>query len=571
MSDARSTEVSKARSSASGRVSQSAGGGAAKGNHGRAAPAPLATERRIGRVVCVSGSQVVAVVEPSAAEGTAGGLHKGGLVKVRMGATTVFGIVSGLSIPVPVQGGAEGETRLAELELIGERADDPERRFRRGISAFPTLGDAVLSVTQQDLAMVYAPSSASTARIGTVHLDRSQPVVVSPDDLLGKHFAILGTTGCGKSCGVTVILRAVLQDHPNAHVVLLDPHNEYARAFEDMAEVLGPDTLHLPYWLLNSEEIASVVLGCKRKADNAEVIVAILNEVIPFAKKSFQRDPEHGIQITVDTPIPYRMADVLRMLDEHMGRLDKPESVAPYRWLKARLELLCADSRYAFMFGGISVQDNMAKLLSRLFRIPVAGKPISIVDLSGVPSEVLNVVVSVLCRMTFDLGLWSRGAIPILLVCEEAHRYAPADPALGFEPTKEALARIAKEGRKYGVSLCMVSQRPSELATTILSQCNTTFAFRMTSLRDQELVRAISVDNAYGLLDFLPSLGDAEAIVIGEGVSLPLRVVFDRLPPEQQPMSGSARFSESWRQDGQDEAFLAEIVDRWRRQQRTAA
>ena len=183
--------------------------------------------------------------------------------------------------------------------------------------------------------------------------------------------------------------------------------------------------------------------------------------------------------------------------------------------------------------------------------------------------DTLNVVVSVLCRMTFDFALWSRGAQPILLVCEEAHRYAPADPALGFEPAKEALARIAQEGRKYGLSLCLVSQRPSELAPSILSQCNTTFAFRMTSLRDQEIVRGITADGAYGLLDFLPSLGDAEAIVVGEGVSLPLRVCFDRLPPDRQPHSTTARFSQSWRQESLDRTFVVEVVGEvWRRQQR---
>ncbi len=527
-------------------------------------------QHQIGRVVCVSGSQVVAVIEPDAPAAGAR-LHKGSLVKLRMPEITIYGIVSGLSIPVPAQASADGEVRLAELELIGEarpaEGGQAAPRFRRGISAFPALGDAVLAVTQDDLACVYAPSASSTVRIGAVHLNQSQPVLISPDDLLGKHFAILGTTGCGKSCAVTLILRRILESHANAHVLMLDPHNEYARAFAGHAEILGPDNLQLPYWLLNSEEIASVILGSKPQKDGGAVI-AILNELIPIAKSALQRDRYGGMQITVDTPVPYRLTDINQLLDDAMGRLDKPESLAPYRWLKSRLEVLTADSRFAFMFGGISVQDNMVKILSRLFRLPVNGKPVTIIDLSGVPSEVLNVVVSVICRMTFDFALWSRGAQPMLLVCEEAHRYAPANPTLGFEPTKEALARIAKEGRKYGLSLGIVSQRPSELAPSILSQCNTTFAFRLTGLRDQEIVRGITTDAAYGLLDFLPSLGDAEAIVAGEGVALPLRVRFDRLPPEQQPHSGTARFSSSWQQDSQDETFVAEVVERWRRQQR---
>ncbi len=531
-----------------------------------------ASEQQVGRVVCVSGSQVVVVIEAAAgAEPALAPLRKGSLVKMAAAGGSIFGIVSGLSIPVPGKVAEGGEVRLAELELIGEAhaaGGDRPPSFRRGISAFPALGDAVLAVTREDLACVYAPSAASTVRIGTVHLDRSQPVLIAPDHLLGKHFAVLGTTGSGKSCAVSLILQRLLESHANAHVLLLDPHNEYGRAFAGKAELVGPDSLQLPYWLLNSEEIASVILGSRPPSQGGGAVSAILAELIPLAKAMLQRERHAELHITVDTPLPYRLTDLNRLLDEATGRLEKPESLAPYRWLKSRLEVLSNDSRFAFMFGGISVQDNMARILSRLFRIPVDGRPVTIIDLSGVPSEVLNVVVSVLCRMTFDFALWSRGAQPILLVCEEAHRYAPANPALGFEPTKEALARIAKEGRKYGVSLCLVSQRPSELAPAILSQCNTTFAFRLTSLRDQEIVRGLTTDGAQGLLDFLPSLGDAEAIVAGEGVTLPLRVRFDPLPAERQPHSGTAGFSTAWQHASRNESFVAEVVERWRSQRR---
>ncbi|MEM8800618.1 MAG: ATP-binding protein, partial [Pseudomonadota bacterium] len=179
--------------------------------------------------------------------------------------------------------------------------------------------------------------------------------------------------------------------------------------------------------------------------------------------------------------------------------------------------------------------------------------------------EILNVVASVLCRLTFDFGLWSRGTQPILLVCEEAHRYAPADANLGFEPTKRALARIAKEGRKYGISLCVVSQRPAEIAPAILSQCNTTVAFRMNSLRDQEIVRGIMADTAHGMLDFLPALGNTEAIVVGEGVPVPLRLRFRQLDIGERPCGGLRETEvETLKTDRQD--FIAAVVARWRRQ-----
>jgi DNA helicase HerA-like ATPase len=178
------------------------------------------------------------------------------------------------------------------------------------------------------------------------------------------------------------------------------------------------------------------------------------------------------------------------------------------------------------------------------------------------------VVVSVLCRMTFDFAQWSRGAQPILLVCEEAHRYAPADPALGFEPTKEALARIAKEGRKYGVSLGLITQRPSDLAEGVLSQCGTIIAMRLNNDRDQLFVKNAMPEGARGFLDVIPALRNRECIVCGEGVSIPIRVSFDDLERDLQPASSDPLFSELWRQTGDEEAMVARVVKRWRSQGR---
>ncbi|MEM6850681.1 MAG: ATP-binding protein, partial [Pseudomonadota bacterium] len=267
---------------------------------------------------------------------------------------------------------------------------------------------------------------------------------------------------------------------------------------------------------------------------------------------------------------PYRISDVVSLLDERMGRLDAQRDLSPYKNLIARLESLTSDPRYAFMFGGVTVEDSMVEVLSRLFRIPVDGKPITTIDLTGVPSEIVNVVVSVLARTAFDLAVWSDGATPVLLVCEEAHRYAPSDASLGFEPTKRAISRIAKEGRKYGVSLCIVSQRPSELDPTMLSQCNTIFALRMSNETDQEIVRAAVSDTANGLLEFLPALGNGEAIAFGEGVMLPVRLRFARLPASAVPGKNAARISERWRENAMTREGLSDIVSRWRSQRRAS-
>ena len=171
------------------------------------------------------------------------------------------------------------------------------------------------------------------------------------------------------------------------------------------------------------------------------------------------------------------------------------------------------DPRYAFMFDNANVGgDTMAEVLSQLFRMPANGKPMTIMQLAGFPSEVVDAVMSVLCRMAFDFGLWSDGAIQLLFVCEEAHRYASVDRNIGFGPTRRAISRIAKEGRKYGVFLGLVTQRPAELDPTIISQCSTLFAMRLSNDRDQALVRSAVSDAAASLLAFLPSLGDARGV-----------------------------------------------------------
>jgi DNA helicase HerA-like ATPase len=424
-----------------------------------------------------------------------------------------------------------------------------------------------------ELRLAYYSDHTQAATIGTLLQDESIPAMVLVDDLLGKHCAILGSTGTGKSCGVALILQQILKQNPNAHVLLLDPHNEYASCFGNHAEVITPADLQLPFWFLTFEEIIEVVIGDTHTASAEEEILA---ELVPLAKMRYaaNRGRESTVVLkrglgqtgryTVDTPVPYRMSDLVGMIDERMGRLENKRDLAPYRQLKSQLESVSSDPRYAFMFGNLTVQDHMSEILGRLFRVPVQGKPIAILELTGVPSEIVNVVVSVICRMTFDFALWGNGKVPVTLVCEEAHRYMPNNPKLGFEPTRRAIARIAKEGRKYGVSLCVISQRPSELDPTILSQCNTVFAMRMSNDRDQAIVRSAIFDTASSLLDFLPSMGMREAIVFGDGVTLPGRIRFADLPANAMPRGRTASFTQNWQSANTEEGYLDDVVARWR-------
>jgi hypothetical protein len=208
--------------------------------------------------------------------------------------------------------------------------------------------------------------------------------------------------------------------------------------------------------------------------------------------------------------------------------------------------------------------DTMAEVLSALFRLPANGVPMTVMQLAGFPSEVVDAVVSVLCRMAFDLGLWSDGVAPLLVVCEEAHRYAAADRNIGFGPTRRSISRIAKEGRKYGVFLGLVTQRPAELDPTILSQCSTLFAMRMTNDRDQALLRSAVSDTAANLLSFLPSLSTREVFAFGEGVAMPTRLTFKQLPAHMLPKSEAINTSPASLETTASSGFMVSIVERWR-------
>lgn len=533
--------------------------------------AVFVVEDSVGRVASVTGSQIIVHLKPDPFDAQPSGAStvvKGTLVKIRHQSTWVFGLVTAISIPLPSHEQTPDEQRFAEVVLLGE-ADacaDPAtpNRFERGVSFFPSVGVQVYIATADDLALVYAKGSPSSVRIGTIHQDRSIPAYVSPDRLLGKHFAVLGTTGTGKSCAVALILRRLLETHRSAHILVLDPHNEYASAFRDYAEIIDASTFELPYWLFTFEELRAAVLGDISRDEGLQREATALSALVCRAKETFLGNARKASHITANTPVPYKMSELLSLLDAEMGKLGHGRNILPLQNLKTKINTLRNDSRYAFMFGGLAVTDNMNRILSRIFRIPVGNKPISILDLSAVPSEVLNIVVSVLARITFDLAVFSERRVPILLVCEEAHRYLPADDRQGFEPTKRILSRIAREGRKYGVALGIVSQRPSDLAMSALCQCNSIFALRLSNTADQEFVRAMLPDWGGGLFDFLPALRNGEAIVIGEAVPVPARVRFDALPPAHLPRSKTAPFSDAWQTNGAVEDLLDSVIARWR-------
>ena len=518
----------------------------------------------LGRVVSVSGSQMrAAVTTDQFAEDS---IRVGKMIKARSAGCEVVGTIS----TAEFESHGSGERIVLVADLLGEivPSADGTARFYRGVSHHPIPGVAVCSATVADLSTVYTRPSVSNVNIGTLYHDAARPAFVLIDELLAKNFAVLGAAGAGKSCAITLMLSAILTDHPNAHIIVLDLHNEYARAFEGQAELFTVDNLQLPLWLFDFEEaVGALVRGGTVEEQETQAI--ILKDAITRARRRHWSDA--ATPITVDTPVPFGAADLLRFIDEAMGRFDNPDTSAPYLRLRTRLESLRSDRRYTFLFSdSVAIRDTLPSILGRLLRIPVNGKPMTIIDLSGIPSEITDVVVSLVCRLIFDVALWSdrQRLPPVLLVCEEAHRYVPADQPIGFGATARAITRIAREGRKYGVSLALISQLPSQLSAEVLSQCGTVFAMRLGHELDQRLMGTAMPDAARGMLAALPSMRTQEAIIFGEGVPLPMRVHFDDLPPEHRPRSDSAKFSGAWRDAPGDPEILNEGIRSWRNQSR---
>ncbi|RST29711.1 DUF87 domain-containing protein [Sphingomonas ginkgonis] len=464
-----------------------------------------------------------------------------------------------------LRSGQDG-TVLAAIDFLGEGQQNLQggmSNFRRGVTRYPIPGAAVQPVTTEDLRAVFAADDSPHIEIGTVYPTDDIRGALYVDPMLSKHFAILGSTGTGKSTSVALILHRVSQLSPEGHIVMIDPHGEYSAAFKGCGELFNVDNLALPYWLMNFEEHCEVFLttdGAERQRD-----ADILAKCLLAARMKTKAAEQYG-KVTVDSPIPYLLTDLSSILVNEMGKLDRAGDTTPFQRLKTKLDELRADPRYTFMFSGMMVSDSMGSFLAKLFRLPANGRPISIVDVSGVPSDITSVVVSVLARMVFDYAIWSRTEAqrPILLVCEEAHRYVPKDENANGQAVRKILERIAKEGRKYGVSLGLITQRPSDLAEGVLSQCGTIISMRLNNDRDQACVRAAMPEGARGFLDAIPALRNRECIACGEGVAIPIRVRFDDLEPEKRPASADPSFAALWRETGGEQEIINRTIKRWR-------
>ncbi len=471
--------------------------------------------------------------------------------------------------------------------------------FKRGADSFPQIDRECFVIDGGNLQRFMGILGAGFSederlKLGTFVADRSAAAIASGDKFFQRHAAILGSTGSGKSWAVALILeRAAKLQFPN--IIVFDMHGEYAPladkaggGFASRFRVAGPgdlegpgdDVLFLPYWLLNRDEMLSMILD--RSDTNAPNQASRFTSHVR-ALKGETLDAENRETVkktfTVDSPIPYDMKKLLKLLEtdnttKGVGKTGpvKGEWEDKLTRFLSRLEAKLDDRRYGFMFAPPAAAMSYDWLAGQVLKLMSSGggTGIKVIDFSEVPADVLPVVTGTLARLLYDVQFWmgSKSRTPVTLLCDEAHLYLPVrDDADAVQ--RQALGsfeRIAKEGRKYGFSLLVVSQRPSDVSRTILSQCNNFLALRLTNETDQGVIKRLMPDSLAGLTSILPLLDTGEALLLGDAVLLPTRIKLDI--PKITPDSATRNFWTEWGTEKPQDAAIRSAIECLRSQSR---
>ncbi len=486
--------------------------------------------------------------------------------------------------------------------------------FTRGGDALTIPPTEVKPASHSDIKIIYENGFKPDEKFlfSTLSQDENIEVPVNGNKFFNKHFAIVGSSGSGKSHAIAKILQNAVNEKKhnyeglnNSHIIIFDIHNEYQTAFQN-ANILNIKNIILPYWMLNSEELEELFLDTEANDHNQR---NVFKEAITNNKKyCFKGDLSFKEKINYDTPTQFNFHEVLNYA-KNRNNEKKDSKTNTIQWKKHdgniisfeeqnypvlfsetlegqgtatgtlngklinfinRLESKINDKRLDFLLGeksqNISFEDAIKQFIGYKTRL----SNVTIIDLSGVPFEVLSITVSLISKLLFDYGYFYKKYLddgadletPLLLVYEEAHKYVPKDNSAKFRSSRKAIERIAKEGRKYGVTLGIVSQRPSEISETIFSQCNNFIAMRLTNPNDQNYVKKLLPDTLGNLIENLPSLQSGEALLLGESIIMPSLVKIDKCDPDKQPSSNDVNYLEIWKDEWKNVEF-DKIIQEW--------
>lgn len=530
----------------------------------------------------------------------------GSFIRIPIGFMDLYGVISQVgasAVPENNKVDNEESDRWMKIQLIGESQRDG--RFQRGLSQYPTVGDAVHLVSEKELKGIYGqPNKPYFVRVGHISNAESIPALIDVNKLVTRHSAVVGTTGSGKSTTVASLIGALSDPsrYPSSRILMLDLHGEYGNAFRDRAKIfrigveaslgIAESELVVPFWALNFDELCEICFGEFANEKDKNIV---LERVQRYKLESLKKCHRLGASIdslSVDSPIPFSIHELwYELYLETFGTYYKDRDGRPIENLAfeedsdgnllrgsiangipptfknvvtaageakinylpgalgigRQLQLLGTKlriPRYDFIFkpsdwspdSGGNVVKDLDQLLSSWMGI----KPVSILDLSGVPPDILQTTIGAVLRILYESLFWARNLSqggrhrPLLLVMEEAHIYLNAN-ASGM--ASKVVKRVVKEGRKYGIGAMIVSQRPSEIDATILSQCGTFFALRLTNSSDRSHISSAMSDNLDGLIGMLPILRTGEAIILGEAVKLPMRTLIEPPPIDKRPDS----------------------------------
>lgn len=509
-------------------------------------------DRTLGRVIACSGARATILAETTAIQADRiGRWAVGSLITLTGRSSRIVGFIYAMRAEGAADDHSLPPRTHVDVELVGEILDDEHGQplFRRGIREYPTLGAASHAIRHSDLEAIYTIRSGHGTAIGVLAQSPGLKAHVDLDAMLRQHFALVGSTGVGKSTAFSILMHQAIESRPQLRGLILDPHNEFASAFSGDAVVLDLRSLSFPFYLFSFEEFTHVLFRGRQAPDGE---LDFLREAISEAKEGFRAEVNSfqsgilkrqlrgdGLTTSVDAPSPYRIGDIITAIDDHIGRLEPRYRRSDLRSLRTRLESLRNDPQFEFMFAHGESEDVLEHLLQTVFRVADSQRRVTILQLAGVPTDVVTAIVSVLARFAFETAMFSGPDYEILVACEEAHRYIPQDERSVFGPVRRALARIAREGRKYGCYLGLISQRPSDLDPTIFSQCSTIFAMRLANERDQDVIRSAFPDTSAHVLSFLAAIGNREAIAFGEAMVMPMRMIFSELAAGAIPHSNS--------------------------------
>jgi hypothetical protein len=553
----------------------------------------------IGKIIEVDGTHIIAELDPKIIDLTrvyAGVIYPigqfGSIVKIHFGARLIFGYVGRLRMKseyerekgLPTELGSTA--RIIEADLFGEGewlyntdTNKWELMFERGVTTFPLPQQKVYLTPRSELSFIYGRGTGPVVLLGEHVGSGGTPCYAEMNELLGKHTAILGSTGSGKSGAVAAIIHAILEkgaeagyQNWNPQIVILDPHNEYGQAFPSHKRLCtDEESLCLPYWLLNLQETMGLLIG------KTEFVATSQANIVKTALLLSRKDGAKILKIdqnaiNVDSPVPYSLERLKYHIDNSTEKPPQASKQDSWNSILNKLEVLRNDSRLSFMMSEWDgTKDPFPEIVKQFIG---SNDPIRIVDFSGVPNEVAGAASSAIARTLFSIKLWQtweeREANPVLLVCEEAHRYVPNRGEAQYEAAQEAIRRLAKEGRKYGIGLLLVSQRPSEVESTVLSQCNSWIVLRITNDSDRAHVQGILPDSLAGFAKVLSGLRQREAVFVGQAAILPSRILIRDLVRDNKPLprSQDIDFDKGWQSEPITNKHLEEIGKRWRLQNR---